>query len=76
MSGENIQIGSKLRDAAVDSQPGDYRPYVNDRVEGQPEIQVGTELRDAAVDPKPGDNQPYTEKGEHVNAIAWPPAGS
>jgi hypothetical protein len=64
MSGEYVQIGGKLQDAAADLNA----PEEN--------IQLGTTLRDAAVDPQPGDSRPYTSKGEHVNAVTWPPKGS
>jgi hypothetical protein len=29
MSNEQVQIGAKLRDAAVDPRPGDYKPSHN-----------------------------------------------
>lgn len=65
MSNEHIQIGTKLRDAAVDPQPGDYRPVTTDRDESVENagFQVGSKLRDAAVDPRPGDYKPYLNPG-------------
>lgn len=45
MSGEFIQLGSPLRDAAADTNAEPTH------------IQLGTPLRDAAVDPRPEDYQ-------------------